>query len=60
MEEKEFYIRMSINIVENKDILSTNETIKITNLVNEHSNKIAVIENKLEIVTDNFINFLCY
>ena len=27
-------------IVENKDILSTNETIKLTNLVNEHSNKI--------------------
>ena len=43
-------------IVENKDILSTNETIKLTNLVNEHSNKIAVIENKLEIVMDNFID----
>ena len=43
-------------IVENKDILSTNETIKLTNLVNEHSNKIADIENKLEIVMDNFID----
>ena len=48
--------QMKDYIVENKDILSTNETIKLTNLVNEHSNKIAVIENKLEIVMDNFID----
>lgn len=32
--------QMKDYIVENKDILSTNETIKLTNLVNEHSNKI--------------------
>jgi hypothetical protein len=48
--------QMKDYIVENKDILSTNETIKLTNLVNEHSNKIADIENKLEIVMDNFID----
>ena len=48
--------QMKDYIVENKDVLSTNETIKLTNLVNEHSNKIAVIENKLEIVMDNFID----
>lgn len=48
--------QMKDYIVENKGILSTNETIKLTNLVNEHSNKIAVIENKLEIVMDNFID----
>ena len=48
--------QMKDYIVENKDILSTNETIKLTNLVNEHSNRIAVIENKLEIVMDNFID----
>ena len=48
--------QMKDYIIENKDILSTNETIKLTNLVNEHSNKIAVIENKLEIVMDNFID----
>ncbi len=48
--------QMKDYIVENKDILSINETIKLTNLVNEHSNKIAVIENKLEIVMDNFID----
>ena len=48
--------QMKDYIIENKDILSINETIKLTNLVNEHSNKIAVIENKLEIVMDNFID----
>ena len=48
--------QMKDYIIENKDILSINETIKLTNLVNEHSNKIADIENKLEIVMDNFID----
>ena len=48
--------QMKDYIVENKCILSTNETIKLTNLVNEHSNKIADIENKLEIVMENFID----
>ncbi len=48
--------QMKDYIVENKGILSTNETIKLTNLVNEHSDKIADIENKLEIVMDNFID----
>ena len=42
--------KMKDYIVENKDILSTNETIKLTNLVYEHFNKNAIIENKLEIV----------
>ncbi len=41
--------QMKDYIVENKDILSTNETIKLTNLVYEYFNKNAVIENKLEI-----------
>lgn len=48
--------KMKDYILENKDILSTNETIKLTNLVNEHSNKISRIEEKLEIVMDNFID----
>ena len=41
-----FFKQMKDYIVENKDILSTNETIKLTNLVYEHFNKNAVIENK--------------
>ena len=52
--------QMKDYIVENKEILSTNETIKLTNLVNEHSNKIADIENKLEIVMENFIDSNTY
>ena len=48
--------QMKDYIIENKGILSTNETIKLTNLVNEHSNQIADIKEKLEIVMDNFID----
>lgn len=43
-------------IVENKGLLTTNETIKLTNLVNDHSKRLASVEEKLEIVMDNFID----
>jgi len=43
-------------IVENKGLLTTNETIKLTNLVNDHSKRLANVEEKLEIVMDNFID----
>ena len=43
-------------IVENKGLLTTNETIKLTNLVNDHSERLANVEEKLEIVMDNFID----
>ena len=43
-------------IVENKGLLTTNETIKLTNLVNNHSKRLASVEEKLEIVMDNFID----
>ena len=41
-------------LIENKGLLTTNETIKLTNLVNEHSNRLDKIEEKLEVVMDNF------
>ena len=43
-------------IVENKGLLTTNETIKLTNLVNDHSKRLANVEEKLEMVMDNFID----
>ncbi len=43
-------------IVENNSLLTTNETIKLTNLVNDHSKRLANVEEKLEIVMDNFID----
>ena len=43
-------------IVENKGLLTTNEAIKLTNLVNDHSKRLASVEEKLEIVMDNFID----
>ena len=43
-------------IVENKGLLTTNETIRLTNLVNDHSKRLASVEEKLEIVMDNFID----
>ncbi len=43
-------------IIDNKAVLTTNETIKLTNLVNDHSKRLNIIENKLEIVMDNFID----
>ena len=43
-------------IVENKGLLTTNETIKLTNLVNDHSKRLASVEEKLEVVMDNFID----
>ena len=41
-------------LIENKGLLTTNETIKLTNLVNEHSNRLDKIEEKLEVVMDSF------
>ena len=41
--------QMKDYIIENKDILSINETIKLTNLVNEHSNKIQFYNQKTQI-----------
>ena len=43
-------------IVENKGLLTTNETIRLTNLVNDHSKRLASVEQKLEVVMDNFID----
>ena len=48
--------QMKDYIIENKGLLSTNETIKLANLVNEHSKRLANVEEKLEIVMDNFID----
>jgi len=48
--------QMKDYIVENKGLLTTNETIKLTNLVNNHSKRLASVEEKLEIVMDNFID----
>ena len=46
--------RMKDYLIENKGLLTTNETIKLTNLVNEHSNRLDKIEEKLEVVMDSF------
>ena len=46
--------QMKDYLIENKNILTTDETIKLTNLVNEHSNRLDKIEEKLEVVMDNF------
>ncbi len=43
-------------IIENKNVLTTNDTIKLVNLVNDNVKRIDVIEQKLEIVMDNFID----
>ena len=48
--------QMKDYIVENKSLLATNETINLTNLVNDHSKRLANVEEKLEIVMDNFID----
>ena len=48
--------QMKDYIVENKGLLTTNEAIKLTNLVNDHSKRLASVEEKLEIVMDNFID----
>ena len=46
--------QMKDYIIENKALLTNNETLKLTNLVNEHSNRLAIIEEKLEVVMDSF------
>ena len=48
--------QMKDYIVENKGLLTTNETIKLTNLVNDNSKRLASVEEKLEIVMENFID----
>ncbi|MBO4622858.1 MAG: ORF6N domain-containing protein [Bacilli bacterium] len=48
--------QMKDYIVENKEVLSLNEGIKLTNLVNNHSNRLDIIESKLDVVMDNFID----
>ena len=48
--------QMKDYIVDNRELLTTDETIKLTNLVNDHSKRLASVEEKLEIVMDNFIN----
>ena len=48
--------QMKDYIVENKGLLTTNETIKLTNLVNDHSKRLTSVEEKLEIVMENFID----
>ena len=46
--------QMKDYLIENKALLTTDETIKLTNLVNEHSNRLDKIEEKLEVVMDSF------
>ena len=46
--------QMKDYLIENKGLLTTDETIKLTNLVNEHSNRLDKIEEKLEVVMDSF------
>ena len=43
-------------IIENNSLCDINEILKLNNIVNEHSNKIDVIENKLNVVMKNFID----
>ena len=43
-------------IIENNSLSDINEILKLNNIVNEHSNKIDVIENKLNVVMKNFID----
>ncbi len=43
-------------IIENSNLSDINEILKLNNIVNEHSNKIDVIENKLNVVMKNFID----
>ena len=43
-------------IIENSNLSDINEILKLNNIVNEHSNKIDVIENKLSVVMKNFID----
>ena len=46
--------QMKDYLIENKGLLTTDETIKLTNLGNEHSNRLDKIEEKLDVVMDNF------
>ena len=48
--------QMKDYIVENNQLSGVNELIKLTHTVDEHSYKLVDIENKLEVVMDNFIN----
>ena len=48
--------QMKDYIVENKGLLTTSETIKLTHLLDDHSKRIASVEEKLEMVMDNFID----
>ena len=43
-------------IIENNNLSDINEILKLNNIVNEHTNKIDVIENKLNVVMKNFID----
>ena len=43
-------------IIENNSLSDINEILKLNNIVNEHTNKIDVIENKLNVVMKNFID----
>ena len=47
-------------LIENHSFEEINEVIKLTNVVNEHSNKIERIENKLDVVMENFIDESSY
>ena len=43
-------------IIENRNIISSSETIHLLKLINKNTEKIDKVEEKLEIVMDNFIN----
>ena len=47
-------------LIENHSFEEVNEVIKLTNVVNEHSNRIDKIENKLDVVMENFIDESSY
>ena len=48
--------QMKDYIVESNGLAGSNEVIKLVNTVNDHSRRLDVIENKLDIVMDNFID----
>ena len=48
--------QMKDYIVENQTLFGVNDVVKLVNTVNEHSGRLDIIENKLDIVMDNFID----
>lgn len=47
--------KMKDYIIDNKDLLYNNESVKLIHLIMNNSNRIDKIENKLDIVMANFL-----